>query len=480
LKDLKKKTFKGILWSFIDQAGNQFIGFIITLFLARMLGPEEFGLVAMGSVVIAITRIFIESGLSDSLIQKKNCTHEDFSTVFLFNILVGVVLFLVIFFSAPALANFFRYPQLTPIIRLLGIKPFISSFAFVQVAILKKELRFKAIAKITFPAFLLSGLIGLTMAWFGFGVWSLVIQSLLETILINIFLWINSEWQPKLIFNKVLFRFHWQHGSRLLVISALGAIYRNVFSLVIGKFFSVSQLGFYNRADSFRTIIMGNTVGIVQSVSYPVLVKFQDNDELLKRNYRKIQRFTMMIILPIAGFFIIAAEPVIRFLLTDKWLPAAPILKVLMLALLFSPFNSINLNILKVKRRTDLLLRTDIINKMALISFVLIAVNLGFDYLVMTNLFIAVFGLFINNYYTNKLISYSIIEQFKDLIPLILAFVFSILIAWQLNQHVVFESEVFNSLAVGFVIVTTYILLIFLFNRSFFLELKDTFNYFSK
>jgi O-antigen/teichoic acid export membrane protein len=350
--------------------------------------------------------------------------------------------------------------------------------AFVQVAILKKELKFKAIAKITLPAFLISGLIGLGLAWFGYGVWSLVMQTLFETILINIFLWISSEWRPKLIFNKALFSFHWQHGSRLLVISSLGAIYRNIFSLIIGKFFSVSQLGFYNRADSFRTIIMGNTIGIVQTVSYPVLVKFQDNDELLKRNYRKILRFTMLIILPIAGFFIMAAEPVIRFLLTDKWLPAAPILKVLMLALLFHPFNSINLNILKVKRRTDLLLRTDIVNKVALISFVLIAVNLGFDYLVMTNLFIAVFGLVVNNYYTNKLIAYSIIEQLKDLMPLILAFIFSILIAWQLNQILVFESDVFNSLAVGIVIVTTYILPIFLFNGRYLLELKDTFKHF--
>jgi teichuronic acid exporter len=434
LKDLKKKAAKGILWTFVDRAGSQFIGFVITIFLARLLSPAEFGLVAMASVVIAITRIFIDSGLNDSLIQKQHCTEEDYNTVFYFNMVMSVVLFCIIYFTAPFIAAFFGYAELTPIIRVLGLKPIIASFAFVQMAMVHKQLNFGAVAKIRIPAFLISGFIGLGIAWYGYGVWALVIQSIAETLLFNILLWLTATWRPSLMFNLGVFKFHWQHGSRLLVVNALGAIYRNIFSLIIGKFFSPAQLGFYSRADSFRTIILNNTTGLIQTVSYPVLAQMQDDNVRLKSSYRKILQTTLFGLLPIIAVFIVAAEPIIKFLLTDKWLPAAPILVVLMLALVFSPFNSINLNILKVKRRTDLLLRTDLINKSLLIIIVLITVNLGFDYVVMTNLIIAVFALFINNYYTNKLIGYSIKEQLMDFWPMIFSFVIAVLSTTYITQ----------------------------------------------
>jgi teichuronic acid exporter len=471
LKDIKGKTIKGIAWTFLDRAGSQFIGFVVTLMLARILSPDEFGLIAMASVVIAITRIFIDSGLNDSLIQKQNCTTTDFSTVFFFNMVVTVVLFCVIFISAPAIARFFGYPELVPVIRVLGLKPCIAAFSFVQMAIIQKNMKFRLVPKLRLPAFIISGVIGLVMAWKGYGVWALVAQSLAETFLFTLLLWIVADWWPTLVFDKTIFRFHWKHGSRLLVVNVLNAIYRNIFSLIIGKFFSAAQLGFYSRAESFKAIILNNTTGLVQTVSYPALAQMQDDNERLKKAYRKILQATLFVILPVSAVFITAAGPIIEFLLTPKWLPAAPILVVLMLSLVFSPFNTINLNILKVKRRTDLLLRTDVINKIFLVAIVTVTVNLGFDYLVMTNLIIAVFALFIINYFTNKLISYSIREQLTDFWPLLAAFVVATGLTYYASVWFTSEYALMNIIVRGACVVVFYTCTILVLRRRYIFDL---------
>jgi teichuronic acid exporter len=473
LKDLKKKTIRGLAWFFLDQAGSQFISFVITLLLARMLSPEQFGLIAMASVVIAITRIFIDSGLRDSLIQKQTCTQVDYSTVFYFNMVVSIGLFIFIFFIAPFVARFFGYEELTSIIRVLGLKPFLYSFTVVQTAIIHKDLRFSMLAKIRLPSYLISGVTGLILAWYNYGVWALVAQTILETLFFNVLLWSWNRWRPSLVFDKALFKFHWQHGSRLLIVSAVGAIYRNIFSLIIGKFFSAGQLGFYSRADSFKSITLNNTVGLVQTVSYPVLARLQNDHGLLKTTYRKILQGTLLVLLPIVAFFVMGAKSIITILLTDKWLPAAPILVVLMMAMVFSPFNSINLNILKVKRRTDLLLRVDIINKILMVAIVLVTIKLGFEYVIMTNLIIAVFALFINNYYTNKLISYSLKEQVMDMWPLLFSFIGSIVFIFLLQPVIVTTLPLINILITGLLIIGSYSLIIFILDRKFIFQTID-------
>jgi teichuronic acid exporter len=467
LKELKEKAAKGIFWTFIDKAGSQFIGFVITIFLARFLSPDQFGLIAMASIIIAITRVLIDSGLNDSLIQKKACTQVDYSTVFIFNMIMSFFFFLIIFFSAPFVALFFGYQELTPIVRMLGLKPIFASFSFVQVSILQKQLKFSLIAKIRIPAFLVSGCVGLLLAWLNWGVWALVWQSILETFLFTCLMWIFAEWRPRLLFDREIFKFHWKHGSRLFAVSLLGAIYRNVFSLIVGKYYSAAQLGFFSRAESFRTIILNNTTGLVQTVSYPILSQFQDDNEKLKSTYRKIMQVTVFGLLPIVSFMIVAAKPIVLFLFTDKWLPVVPILVALMMSLVFSPFNSINLNILKVKRRTDLLLRTNFLNKILLVAIVLIAVNLGFDYLIWTNLIIALLALGINNYYTNRLIQYSVLEQIKDLWPLLLACLIAVgatvLITSLLYQGIL----MLDILLGGFLSLTAYLFVVYIIDRKF-------------
>jgi teichuronic acid exporter len=464
---LKHKAFSGYLWTLFDKLGSQLIGFIITIILARLLSPKEFGLVAMATVFFSISRIFIDGGLRDSLIQKKDAGNHDYNSVFIFNLFMGVAIYTIIFFTAPLIAAFYNEPELTLIVRILGCNLLIFPFSVVQVALITKALRFKALVKLRIPATILAGLVGLTLAWYGLGVYALVAQIALETIFFNIFLWYFSTWRPSLQFNKTTFLFHWRHGLRLMLVDLMTTLYRNIFSLVIGKYFSAAQLGFYNRADTFKVFTYNNTVGVIQTVSYPILVQAQDDNTTLKKFYRKIFQATYTILFPVLGFLILFAEPLIEFLLTKKWLASAPILMVLTLGTLLSPFNSINLNVLKVKRRTDLLLKAETWNKLTLITIAVLAVNLGFDYLIYSTIPAALLSVFINSYFTNKVFHYPTKEQLQDLFPLLVSFVGSMTLTFYARLLWVGDLLPLYQLIIGGIILNgSYILIIFVIKRS--------------
>jgi teichuronic acid exporter len=474
--NIKRKALSGYFWTLFDKLGSQLIGFVITIVLARLLSPKEFGLVAMATVFFAISRIFIDGGLRDSLIQKVDANQKDYNSVFVFNIVVGFFIYIIIFFASPFIADFYHEPELKVICRILGLNLVIFPFSVVQIAIITKELKFKSLVKLRLPSTILAGLTGLTMAYFGFGVYALVAQIALETLFFNTLLWIFSPWRPTFEFSKGTFLFHWRHGSRLMAADLLTAVYRNIFSLVIGKMFTASQLGFYNRADTFKVFLYNNTVGLIQTVSYPVLVQAQDNDETLKRFYRRIFQATYTMLLPPLGFLIVFSAPLIEFLLSSKWLPAAPILVVLAVGTLFSPFNSINLNVLKVKRRTDLLLRAELTNKAILIIVAIVAVRLGFNYLIYSTILVAVVAVFINGIQIRKVFRYSPFEQFQDLFPLLAAFVASMIVAFQLKRLLFVEVSPFITLAGGgIVLIASYFLIIFAIKRSLIFSLLDLF-----
>jgi teichuronic acid exporter len=467
VSNIKRKAFSGIVWTLIDRLGSQTIGFVITIVLARLLTPKEFGLVAMTTVFLSISRIFIEGGLKDSLIQKKDATSIDYNTVFVFNLLIGIIAYVLLFFCAPAIALFYKEPELTLIVRIVGIQLLMFPLSLVQVAIINRELKFKTLVKIRVPSTLASGIIGLILAYMGYGVYALVAQIALEGVFFVIILWMVFRWTPSWEFDRETFRFHWKHGSRLLVVDLMTALYRNIFSLIIGKFFSATQLGFYNRADTFKVFIYNNTVGIMQTVSYPILAQVQDDDVKLKHLYKKIFQSTFLVILPVLGFMIIFAKPFIEFLITDKWTASAPILMILATATVLSPFNSINLNILKIKRRTDLMLKAEMWNKGIVIFIVLVTVNLGFTYLVYSNVVIAIISLYINNYFTNKVFVYTFKEQIKDLATPLLAFLLAGFISYGSDFYFLQNFLPFYRILLGGIILTgIYFLAIFASNRS--------------
>jgi teichuronic acid exporter len=474
VNEVRKKVAQGVFWSFLEKAGGQLVGFLITLLLARLLGPAEFGLVAIATAFFALSRVLIDAGLRDSLIQKFDATPEDFNTVFLFNLAAGLSLYLLLFFAAPFIADFYDQQSLVALIRVLSLNVVFYSFSIVQVAILTKELRFAAFFSVRLPSVIIGGLVGILMALNGYGVWALVAQIGLESLLFNSLLWRVSTWRPKLKFDQALFRFHWQHGSRLLLGEFITAIYRNIFSLVIGKTFKVTELGIYNRAENFIILTFTQTTGIVQSVTYPAMVQIQNDNLRLKSSYRKIIQMTLLVTLPIYLLFVLQAENIIVLLFTQKWIAAAPVLVVLSFAATLAPFNSINLNILKVKRRTDLFLRLQLVTKSIFVVVVIVFANMGFDYVIWTNLYGAIFLLLCNNYFSNRLIGYTLVEQLTDLAPFFLAFAGSLFVTMWANSLLGIDNILFEIVLVGVFASFVYVGFLVILRRSVLTNAMET------
>lgn len=414
---LKSKTVKGTLWSSIERFSVQGIQFIVMIIMARILTPSDYGLVGMIAIFIAVSQSLIDSGFSQALIRKQDRSEIDNSTVFYFNIAVGITLYLVLFLSAPAIARFYNEPQLTSITRIIGLGLLFNSLGVVQRAIFTTTLNFKTQAKATLIGAVTSGIIGISMAYCGYGVWAIVAQQMANIVLVNCFLWVFSKWRPILKFSKESFTSLFSFGSKLMISGLIDTLYKNMYLIVIGKFFRAQDLGYYTRAHQFSDFASSNFTGIFQRVSYPVLCTIQDNNCRLADVYRRLLKVSSFIIFPLMTGLAACATPLIDTILTSKWIFAAQILQILCLAQMWYPVHAINLNLLQVKGRSDLFLKLEIIKKLigvavlcATLPFGLIAVCWG----VLIN---SLLSLIINTHYTGKLINLGFLAQIKDLFP---------------------------------------------------------------
>ena len=294
-KGLKQKTVSGLIWSFTDSLFGQGIQFVVGIVLARILSPHDFGLIGMLTIFIAISQSFIDSGFSQALIRKQDCSPTDYSTVFYFNMVIGIIFYLLLFVSSGAISSFFNEPQLKLLVRVLGLNLMLISFSIIQRTILTKELNFRLQTRISVVGSVGSGIIAITMAYKGFGVWSLVALTLSKFGLTSLFLWIWSVWKPLWIFSRTSFKELFSFGSKLLVSGLIDTIYRNIYYFVIGKFFSTVELGYYARADQFQAIPSQSITEIISRVSYPVLSSIRDDPILLKSGYKKLIKSTMLI-----------------------------------------------------------------------------------------------------------------------------------------------------------------------------------------
>lgn len=414
---LKQKTVSGLLWSFIDQFANQGISFIAGIILARMLSPREFGLIGMIAVFIAVSESFIDSGFSSALIRKKDCTQTDYSTVFFFNLFVGVVLFVVLFFAAPAIGNFFKEPELKPIVQVLGIVLIIDSLTLIHRTILTKRIDFKLQAHISVIASISSGIIAITMAFNGFGIWSLVAQRLSKQTFNSIFLWMWNRWKPILVFSKQSFKELFGFGSKIMLNGLLDTIFDNIYSLVIGKFYSAQNLGFYTRSVMFKDIFSKNLNSIIGRVTYPVLSTMQDDKERLKTNYQKIIRITMFITFILMLGLAAIAEPLIITLIGEKWRQSIIYLQLLCFAGMLYPLQGLNLNMLQVQGRSDLFLKLGVIKKLFTIPGIIIAIFIGIEAMISWAILNTFISYYLNSYYSGKLLNYPMKEQVKDILP---------------------------------------------------------------
>ncbi|MDN5307373.1 MAG: teichuronic acid exporter [Eubacteriaceae bacterium] len=414
---LKQKTVSGLLWSFVDTIAGQGITFIVGIILARILSPREFGLIGMITVFIAVSESFINSGFSSALIRKKDCTNIDFSTVFYFNLAAGILFFLILFFTAPFIAGFFDEPKLKPIVQVLGIVLIIDSLTLIQRTILTKRIDFKLQARISVIASLGSGVIAIVMAYKGFGVWSLVAQRIAKQGLNSIFLWLWNRWKPLLVFSMQSFKELFGFGSKLLVSGLIDTLYRNIYYLIIGKFFSAQELGYYTRADEFQRIPSQNLNGIIGRVSYPVLASIQDDKLRLKNNYQKLIRSTMFITFILMLGMAAAAEPMIITLIGEKWRPSIIYLQMLSFVGMMYPLHALNLNMLQVSGRSDLFLKLEVIKKILAIPTIVIGVIWGIKIMIIGMMVNTLVAYYLNSYWSGRFIGYSFKQQVVDILP---------------------------------------------------------------
>lgn len=431
--ELRDKTISGVKWSAIGRFSKQGISFIIGLLLARVLSPSDYGVVGMVGIFFAIAQTFIDSGFGSALIRKKDCSEADYNTAFYFNVIIGILSSIILSFLAPFIAQFFYTPVLEDIVIVMSINMFISSFTIVQWAKLNSAIDFKSQAKINLITTIISGCIGLTLAYTGFGVWSLVFQNLSATILRTILLFVTTKWMPKRQFSKQSFSYLFNFGSKILTASLLHTIYSNMITMVIGKFYTAKDLGYYSRGESLATFPSTNLTGILQSVTYPILSKIQDDDQRLVQVYRKYIAMTSMVIF--FGMCLLAAlaKPLIVTLLTDKWLDSVIYLQVFCFALMFDHICLLNLNILYVKGRSDLVLRLEVIKKTISISMIIFAIPFGVLAICITQAIYTQIAVIINTYYTGKLFGLGYVEQFKDFINYFLFSILAVLPAFLLS-----------------------------------------------
>ena len=414
-QSLKDKTVKGVVWSSVERFSVQGIHFVVMMVVARLLEPKDFGLVGMLTIFMAVSQSLIDSGFSQALIRKLDRTDTDQCTVFYFNIVVSLCLYLILYLIAPFVAEFYNEPQLTSLMRVLCLMVIINSMAVVQRAIYTATLNFKTQAKATFSAAVVSGVVGIYMAWSGFGVWSLVGQQLTSATANTLMLWWYSSWRPKLIYSWKSFRELFAFGSNLLLSGLLETIYNNIYQIVIGKIYSAANLGFFTQAKQISNFPSANINGILVRVTFPVLSTIQDDDKRLAINYRKLLRMSAFIVFPLMCGLASLSRPLINILWGSKWDFSATLLVPICLAMMWYPIHSINLNLLKIKGRSDLFLRLEIIKKILGVSMLIATAPFGLIVMCYGTIVNSIIALIINTYYTGKLINVGFIRQMQDL-----------------------------------------------------------------
>ena len=429
-QSLKDKTVKGIVWSAIEKFSVQGVQFLVMLVIARILSPKDFGLIGMMAIFIAVSDSLCNSGFSQALIRKQNRTEADNSTVFYFNVVVSLVLYLILYFAAPWVAEFYNEPELTVLMRVLCLIVIIHSFAVVQRAVYTANLNFKIQAKASFIAAVISGFIGIVLALNGFGVWTLVWQQLLNAGLLTLLLWFYSSWHPRFFFSWKSFRDLFSFGSKLMVSGLLDTVYNNIYQLVIGKVFTASSLGYFTQAKTFANFPSANISTIIQRVTYPVLCKLQDDDNVLRNNYRQLLRLSAFIIFPLMCLLAGVSKPLITTFVGEKWSFAAQLLIPLSFSMMWYPIHAINLNLLQVKGRSDLFLKLEIIKKIIGVSILFISIPFGLTFLCWSRIATSLLSLFLNTYYTGKLIHVNFFVQMGDIVHILLMSLISFFIAF--------------------------------------------------
>lgn len=472
-ENLKKQTFHGVIWSAAERFSLQGVQFLIGIIMARLLTPDDYGLIGMLAVFMSISQVFIDGGMSVALVQLKERKESDFSTAFFLNLSISIAFYFILFFSAPLIARFFNQPLLEGITKVYALCLVINSLAAVNKTKLTIAVDFKTLAKISVTSAIISGVIGIYFAYAGLGVWALVIQAIVSAVLMTLLSFFYVRWMPKFsLFTKESFKSLFGFGSKLLIAQLISQVYTNLYSLAIGKKFNAASLGYYTRANQFSTLVSNNLTDILARVSLPVLSKVQDDDEQLVGIYSRYLKSAVFVVFPLVLGLCGVAKPLILILLTDKWADSILLLQILCIGQLTTVVTQVNLNLLYVKGRSDLVLKLEIVKK-----------SIAFLILILTIIFCDIIGVCIgltlysyiavcmNTYYTKKLLNYGLVSQIKDIYPYL---ALSVLILFECLLITHFIENSYISLSLSLVIsVFTYTVISYFAKFEGFTELLN-------
>lgn len=466
------KIISSLIWKFMERFGTVGVQFIIQLVLARLLSPSDFGAIALITVFITISNVFVQNGFSTALIQQKEIREEDYSSVFILTFTIAFICYIILFLLAPFIASFYALPILKNVLRVLSLVLFVGAYNSIQIAKISRNFRFKQLFFSSLIAIVISGSIGVYMAFKGYGIWALVSQQLINQIIVTIVLLFETKWIPKLTFNikrvKKLFKF----GSNLLLSSLIDVVYNNLYSLVIGKVFSAKDLGYYNRADQFPNLIVYNINGSIQSVILPALSEHQTNLVKMKSLLRRSMMLSAYLIFPIMLGLSACATPIVSLLLTDKWLPIVPMLKLLCISYMLWPIHTANLQAINALGRSDIYLRLEIIKKIIGIFALVISIPFGILAMICMKILTGFISAFINARPNKRLLSYGYFEQIKDLCP---AFALSIIMYIVIELFNIFFAKFIESTLLLLAIEIT--LGVFIYLILSFVTKNDNFKY---
>ena len=446
-EDLKKETAKGVIWSGVDRFVSGGIVFLANIVLARLLTPKDFGLLAIIAIFVQISQTFIDSGFGNALIQKKDRSQTDYSTVFFFNLALSIGFYIVLYFCAPFIAEFFENEKLTVLTRVVGLNLIIGALVSVHKTRLTIQLKFKIQAVISLISSFASATAAIWMAYHGYGVWSLVALTIINIALQVTLIYIMIRWRPSMIFSKTAFKSLFSYSSKLLGASLIHLLYRNIYPIIIGKKFSAIDLGYFNRADTFAMYVPYTIGSVISRVAFPIFSRIQDDNTRLRKAYSQYIVFTSLFIFPLLVGIIVLARPLTLVILKEQWLPMVPLLQILCIDWMSDHLCSINLNVLYVKGRSDLALRLEIVKKVLAIIIFFVSLYWGIIGVCWGRVVYGAIAVYLNSYYTKRLINIGIGQQLKDiLIPLgqsllmgVVVFIFSNMIHCSIVLNLIFS-----------------------------------------
>ena len=417
---MNENILKGFIWRFAERCGAQLVSFLVSVLLARILVPKDYGTIALVTIFTAILQVFVDSGLSTALVQKKDADDLDFSSVFYFNFAVCLILYAGMYIAAPYIAAFYNDPSLTSVIRVIGLTIIVSGVKGIQQAYVSRNMLFKRFFFSTIGGTIFSAFLGISLAYAGFGVWALVAQQLSNTAIDTIILWLTVKWRPKRMFSWYRLKNLLSFGWKLLASSLLDTCYNNLRNLIIGKMYSASDLAFYNQGDKFPKVIVTNINTSIDSVLLPTMSNSQDNKERVKQMTRRAIKTSTYVMAPLMLGLAFCAEPIVKIVLTDKWLPCVPFLRIFCITYMFWPVHTANLNAINAMGRSDWFLKLEITKKIVGMFILLSTMWFGVMAMAYSMLLSSLLSQIINSWPNRNLLGYGYMEQVRDFAPGIL------------------------------------------------------------